>query len=186
MGFFLSYYLELCHAMEMLAERPATIFMGQGVAVPGTTMSSTLANIPKEKLLEMPVAEELQMGMANGIALMGYLPICIFPRMNFMLRAGDQIVTHLDRLPIYSNGGYCPKVIIRTAVPSTDPFYPGAQHDDDFTSAFAQMFRTIIIVKLTGAGEIVPEYRRAMNRAEPTMLVEFTEYYRDERGKAAA
>jgi pyruvate/2-oxoglutarate/acetoin dehydrogenase E1 component len=172
--------------MEMLAERPGTIFMGQGVGCAGTTMSPTLVNVPPEKLLEMPVAEELQMGMATGMALGGYLPICIFPRWNFMPRASDQLVNHLDRLPLYSNKGYCPKVIIRTAVPSKEPFDPGPQHDGDFCEAFTYMLRTVTIVRLLDAADIVPEYSKAVRRETPTILVEYTEHYKNERGKAAA
>ena len=34
--------------------------MGQAVEVPGTAMSNTLSEVPKNKLLELPVAEEMQ------------------------------------------------------------------------------------------------------------------------------
>src|SRR6266487_1482580 len=133
----LNYFEELSNAMFMcssstLAHGYRVVFMGQGICG-GTTMSESFKYVPDEMKLEMPVAEELQMGMATGMALGGYLPICIFPRWNFLLLAANQLVNHLDRLPLYSDGGYRPRVIIRTAVPSADPFNPGPQHDDDFT-----------------------------------------------------
>lgn len=183
----MNYHDELCKAMLMLAEHPKSIFLGQGVGCAGTSMHSTLADVPREKRLEMPVAEELQMGMAIGMALEGYLPICIFPRWNFVLRAADQLVNHLDRLPIYSGGEYKPKVIIRTAVPSTSPFNPQAQHDDDFGDAFRKMLRTVWVQPLARAEQIVPHYRSAAEQYSPsTILVEYTDRYRNERGKAAA
>ena len=169
--------------MVMLSEQPNVIFLGQGVGNPGTSMHSTLTDVPQSMRLEMPVAEELQMGMAIGMALEGYLPVCIFPRWNFMLRAADQLVNHLDRLPIYSGGEFKPKVIIRTAVPSTSPFNPGPQHDDDFSEAFSKMLRTVRIVRLTSEQEIVPGYREAMNGDGSMLLVEFTHLYRNERAK---
>ena len=43
--------------MEMLAEQPNAIFMGQAVAVAGTAMRNTLLKVPDEKLLELPVFE---------------------------------------------------------------------------------------------------------------------------------
>lgn len=180
----LSYFGELCAAMNNLAADPRTIILGQGVgARAGTTMSDTFRDVPDSQLLEMPVAEDMQMGMAIGMALEGKLPVCVFPRWNFLLLAANQLVNHLDRLPLYSDGGYKPKVIIRTAVPSNRPFDPGPQHDDDFTQAFIRMLRTVKVVSLYAAAQIVPEYQAAMEREESTLLVEFTESYKNERGQ---
>jgi pyruvate/2-oxoglutarate/acetoin dehydrogenase E1 component len=179
----LNYFDALCAAMTHLGERDNVVFMGQGVASAGTTMSATLRDVPLSKRLEMPVAEEMQMGMAIGMSLQGLLPVCIFPRWNFVLRAADQLVNHLDRLPLYSS--YRPKVIIRTAVPSKHPFNPGPQHDDDFTAAFRVMFRTVKIAELSVAEDILPAYQAALERDGSTLLVEYTEGYRNERAKVA-
>lgn len=177
-----NYHNELCRAMALVAENQKAIFLGQGVADHGgTTMSSTLRNVPLPQRLEFPVAEELQMGCAIGMALGGFLPVCIYPRWNFVLRAADQLINHLDRLPLYSDGGYRPKVIIRTAVPSTSPFNPGPQHDDDFTDAFSMMCRTIEIVELRDASDIVPRYQDALDKDGSTILVEYTDHYKNER-----
>ena len=46
--------------MEYLACDPRTLFIGQAVAVPGTAMSNTLKDIDPTRLLELPVAEEMQ------------------------------------------------------------------------------------------------------------------------------
>lgn len=179
-----SYFDELCAAMALIATHPKAVFMGQGVGVPGTTMSDTFRDVPAAKRLEMPVAEDLQMGMAIGMALEGWLPICIFPRWNFLLLAANQLVNHLDRLPLYSGfGGYRPKVIIRTAVPSVRPFNPGPQHDADFTIAFQRMLRTVRIEPLARPAAIVPAYAAAMKAEHSTLLVEYTDQYKDERGK---
>lgn len=172
--------------MRMCAGHPKTIFIGQGVGVPGTTMSPTLDGINPAKRIEFPVAEDLQMGAAIGMALDGVIPICIFPRWNFVLCAGNQIVNHLDRLSLYSDGGYNPIVLIRTAVPSSEPFDPGPQHDDDFVAPFRLMLRTVDVVQLTAEDHILPAYMSALNSAKSTILVEYTEAYKNERGKAAA
>jgi len=158
------------------------IFLGQGIRG-GTTMSESFKYVPDQLKLEMPVAEELQMGMATGMALGGYLPICIFPRWNFLLLAANQLVNHLDRLPLYSDGGYRPRVIIRTAVPSANPFNPGPQHDDDFTSPFESMLRTVEVVRLNHVETIIPAYEKALKADRSTLLVEYTEFYRDQRAK---
>jgi pyruvate/2-oxoglutarate/acetoin dehydrogenase E1 component len=176
----ISYFGSLVEAMRLCALEPNAVFMGQGVGLAGgTTMSQTLELVPERMRLEMPVVEDMQMGMAIGMSLEGVLPICIYPRWNFLLLAANQLVNHLDRLPIYS--GYRPKVIIRTAIPSTVPFNPGPQHDDDFTDAFAMMTRTVKVVRLKNAEQIVPAYRAAIASEGSTLLVEYTHSYKDER-----
>jgi len=171
------YFDQLCRAMRWLAHDPRTIFVGQGVGCAGTTMTDTLADVPEEKLLEFPVAEDFQLGFCTGLALEGRLPICIFPRWNFMLLAANQLVNHLDRIPIYSDGGFNPRVIIRVAVPVTHPFNPGPQHDDDFTEAFRRMLRRVQISFLNSPEAIVPAYQWAAEAAHSTILVERTALY---------
>jgi pyruvate/2-oxoglutarate/acetoin dehydrogenase E1 component len=179
-----NYFDELCVAMALVAAQPKSIFMGQGVGNPGTTMSDTFRDVPAAQKLEMPVAEDMQMGMAIGMALGGHLPVCVFPRWNFLICAANQLVNHLDRLQLYSDGGYRPKVIIRTAVPSTSPFNPGPQHDDDFTFPFSKMLRSVNVVRLISPAMVVPAYREAIHAKDSTLLVEFTEYYKDARADA--
>lgn len=181
----MSYYTELCRAMKALAADERTIFLGQGVGNPGTTMSSTFDDVPTDKKIEMPVAEDMQMGICTGMSLVERetIPVCVFPRWNFMLCAANQIVNHLDRLPLYST--YKPKVIIRVASPSVAPFYPGPQHDDSFHAAFALMLRTVKIVPLIEEERIVHEYLKALNAPVSTVLVEFTDLYKDVIAKEA-
>ena len=182
MGEVLTYFSALCDAMTALAQHPKTIFMGQGMWA-GTTMSDTLKGVPDDKKLEMPVAEDLQMGMAIGMALDGMLPVCIFPRWNFLLCAANQLVNHLDRLPLYSAGGYKPKVIIRTAVPSHKPFNPGPQHDDDFSEAFRRMLRTVEVWTCWRDDMLRHHYAMALKSDRSSLMIEYTDYYKEERGK---
>ena len=73
--------------MEFLGSKKRTIFIGQAVEVPGTAMSNTLSDINKKKLMELPVAEEMQMGITTGLALDGNIPVSIYPRWNFLILA---------------------------------------------------------------------------------------------------
>ena len=178
----MTYHSELCRAMKELGELPNTVFMGQGVARHGgTTMSDTFLGVPEDKLLEMPVAEDMQLGMALGMAIEGVLPICIFPRWNFIECASNQLVNHLDRLVLYSDGGYHPRVIIRTAIPSYQPFDPGPQHDDDFTDSYRAKLRTVKVKRLEKAEDIVSAYRAAVEGTVSVVLAEYTERYKDVR-----
>jgi pyruvate/2-oxoglutarate/acetoin dehydrogenase E1 component len=172
-----SYFDELTKAMTCLAENPRAIFIGQGVGIAGTTLTDSLRYVPPEKLLEFPVAEDLQMGMAIGMALDDWLPICIFPRWNFLLLAANQLVNHLDRLPIYSRGGYRPRVIIRVAAPAVNGFDPGPQHSDDFTVAFRCMLKRVKMVTVDAPSLIVDQYKEAAIAPHSTIMVEYTALY---------
>ena len=167
--------------MNWLGEQDNVIFIGQGVGNPGTGLSKSLEQVPIEKRIEFPVAEEMQVGMCVGVSLKGVVPICIIPRWNFALRAADQMINHMDRLPIYSNGGYQPRVIIRVAVPSVNPFNPGPQHDADFSEAFASMFRTTLVYMLHYTNTIVDCYKTAFNSGGSAVMVEYTDQYRNAR-----
>ena len=86
----MKYVDELTKAMNFLAKDSRTIFIGQAVEFPGTAMTSTLKDIPKDKLYEFPVAEEMQLGISTGLALNNCVPVSIFPRWNFLLLATNQ------------------------------------------------------------------------------------------------
>lgn len=167
--------------MEFLGKDERTLFLGQAIACPGTAMTGTVKNVPREKLIELPVCEELQMGMATGFALTGYVPISLYPRWNFVLLAVNQIVNHLDKLPIISSGGYSPKVIIRTGIGSERPLNPQHQHTGDFTEAFQLMCKTIEVIRLDEPEQIFPAYKKALEREDgrSTLIVEVMDYYND-------
>ena len=96
----MKYFQELKKSMNYLAQNEKTIFLGQAVKVPGTAMRNTLKEINSKKLIELPVAEEMQMGMTNGFAINGFIPVSIFPRWNFLLLAMNQLINHLDKIKI--------------------------------------------------------------------------------------
>lgn len=166
------YAEELTRAMTILGERKDTIFLGQSVAYPGHIMTRTLEGVPREKLVELPVAEEMQLGICTGLALEGYLPLSIFPRMDFLIIAANQLVNHLDKLEEMSQGQFKPKVVIRTMVGTTIPMHPGPQHMQDHTDALRLMLTNVDVLKLTRADEIEPAYTFAVSNHRSTILVE--------------
>ena len=167
----------LNQAMLLLAAQPRALFLGQNVAYDGNVMFKHLDGVPMAQRLELPVCEELQMGMSIGLALQGFLPISVYPRMDFLLLAMNQLVNHLDKLPYMSRGQYSPKVIIRTKVGSKHPLNAGPQHTQDHTEAFRAMLTTVAVERITEAAFILPAYQRALDRSESTLIVENLEGY---------
>ena len=177
----MKYFDELKRSMDFLAKDSRVLFLGQAVSCAGTAMSNTLKDVPADRLIELPVDEEMQMGMANGLALAGHVPVSVFPRWNFLLLAVNQIVNHLDKLPAISNGGYQPKVIIRTGIGSERPLHPQHQHVGDFTEAFRLMCKTIEVIRLDEPEQIFPAYKKALEREDgrSTIIVEYGDYYNE-------
>jgi len=173
------YQEALVEAMKLLAANDRVVFLGQSVAVPGTAMRTTLEHVSSDQLIELPVEEDFQMGMATGMALAGYIPVSVFPRWNFLLLATNQIVNHLDKLGELSRLDPAPKVIIRTGIGSQHPLNPGPQHTGDFTDAFRLMCPNLNIVRLDNATSILPEYKLALGRQDgvSTILIEWGDKY---------
>ena len=144
-------------------------------------MSNTIIDIPLEKRLELPVAEEMQMGMTLGLGLQGLIPVSIYPRWNFLLLAINQLINHIDKIDIMSGGGYRPKLIIRTGIGSERPLHPQHQHVGDFTDAIRHMCTTIEVLRLEEPEDIFPSYEKALKREDRrnTILVEYGDYYNE-------
>ena len=165
----MNYQKALCEAMQYLATDDRVLFLGQGCRDAGTFMSTTLQDVPLDKRIELPVAEEMQMGMSIGMALAGFIPVSVYPRWNFLILAANQLVNHLNVMR--------PHVIVRVGVGSSKPLDPGQQHVGDFTEAFRLLMPNTTIVRLESADRIVPEYRDALKRNGPTILVEIADMY---------
>ena len=167
--------------MTLLADHPQTLFIGQAVQYEGTGLYDSMVHIPKEKKMELPVAEYFQCGLANGMALSGLIPVSTFPRWNFLLMGVDQIVNHLDKFKEMSNGKFLPKVIIRVAVGSERPVDPQCQHKGNFSEAFRLMCKNTEVIELHEATDIVPAYQKALDRTDGvvTILVEFADHCKE-------
>ena len=177
----MKYFDELKKSMEWIGSKENTIFIGQAVEVPGTAMFNTLKDIEKTKRVELPVFEDTQMGMSIGMSLAGKKVISIFPRWNFLLCATNQLVSHLDKLPIISEGKVTPNILIRTAVGSQRPLFPGYQHIGNMSSAFREMLSNVEIIELFEPEDISPAYKKAFERddGKSTILVEFQDFYNE-------
>jgi pyruvate/2-oxoglutarate/acetoin dehydrogenase E1 component len=173
----MNYKDELTRAMTYLGSKEDTIFLGQAVESPGTAMTDTLKHVRISKLFEMPVAEEMQMGISIGLALTGLIPVTFYPRWNFLLLAMNQLVNHLDKIPLMS--AYRPKVIIRTSVGSERPLHPSFQHVGDYSATVGEMLKTIPVIQLHEAADIFPAYEAAYHMNGSTLLVEYGDYYNE-------
>jgi len=173
----MNYKEELTKAMQMLSNNERVIFIGQNLIYKGNIMFETLEGVPLEKRIELPIMEDAQLGISIGLSLEGYIPLSIFPRMDFLIIATNQLVNHLDKIEEMSSGRFKPKVIIRTMVGATKPLYPGLQHCSDYTEVLRRFLKNIDVVKLTEVEQIVNAYKRALESERSTVLIEMGDLY---------
>ena len=173
----MKYKEELIKSMKWLGEKDNTLFLGQATAFSGHAISGTLTEVPKEKLIELPVMEEVQMGMCAGLSLEGYVPISIYPRFNFMMLSINQLVNHIDKMNEMTKGMLIPKVIIRVAVGAKKPIDGGSQHTQDFTESLKHMLTDVKVVELIEPEQISSTFEDAYNRNGSTVVVEWGDFY---------
>ena len=168
----MNYKEELIKSMDFLANDSRTVFLGQGVLFPGHAMYETLKQISECQRMELPVVEDLQLGMSIGLSLSGYIPISIFPRMDFMMCCMNQLVNHLDKVEEMSQGQYKPFVIIRTMIGSANPLDPGPQHKGDYTEAFRLLTSKVEVLKLRIPEDIFKSYKWVYEQRRSAILIE--------------
>lgn len=170
----MSYKQNLTEANEFLAKESNCKFIGYGL-MKGRALG-TLKAVPDNKLIEMPVAENLMLGFAIGLSIAGKLPVVFIERMDFIHNAMDAIVNHLDKINLISRGEFSPAVIIRCVVGNkSKPLYTGITHIQDYSEGIRKMVG-IPIFQLKSPDDIKPSYLKALENAKngiSTILVEY-------------
>jgi pyruvate/2-oxoglutarate/acetoin dehydrogenase E1 component len=125
-----------------LALDPKVIFLGYNVKY-GHQFNGTLVWVPQKQRIELPVAENLIMGVAMGMALEGYQPIVCIERIDFLWACADAIINHLDKAKQLGWGNL--PVIIRTCICGNTPLDAGCQHLGDYTEVWRRLLNNIRI-----------------------------------------
>ena len=115
----MTYKEHIIDSMEWLSEQKDTVFIGEGLINAGG-IYGTMDKVPIKRCIEMPIAENLIVGAAMGLTLLGYRPIVVFQRMDFMLVAADAIINHLCKIPAMSGDRVKLPVIIRAIIGNQD------------------------------------------------------------------
>ena len=130
----------------------------------------SLKDYPKENIIEMPIAENLMVGTAIGLAMEGFRPVVFFERFDFVLNGFDAIVNHLDKYFQYP-------VAIKIIIGSAKPLNPGVQHCQDYTEALKLMVKNIDIFE----SKSLVESQKIMNKywklKRPIIIIEKREIY---------
>lgn len=165
----------LTDAMTFLGEKDNTVFIGQQIIYAGNPMSTTLGNVSKDKMIELPVMEETQMGMSMGIAMTGKTVITFYPRWDFIILAANQLINHVDKFELMTGSKL--NLIIRLGKGSDKPLDPGHQHKGNYFEEFKGMCPHIEFHNLLNKDDILSTYKNAYEQGGVHVIVEYPELY---------
>jgi pyruvate/2-oxoglutarate/acetoin dehydrogenase E1 component len=169
------YKKAISSAMAELGKADDVVFIGQQIVYPGNPMSTTLTDVPKEKMIEVPVMEETQMGMSLGMAMTGKKVISFYPRWDFIISATNQLVNHLDKYQLMT--GKNVDILIRVGKGSDEPLDPGHQHKANYFEEFKSICKNITFFDLKTAEEVETAYNYFNTTGGIVILVEYPQLY---------
>lgn len=137
----LSYRDALREAQDQALERDPHVFLiGEGIDDPGGVFGSTLGLVQKygrQRVMDMPLAENGLTGIAAGAAMTGMRPILIHMRVDFLPMAMDQILNHVAKWSYMTGGSVKVPLTIRAIIGRG--WGSAAQHSQSLQSLFAHI-----------------------------------------------
>ncbi len=137
----LDYAGAVVHVLRQeMVHNPRVFVYGEGINDPGAYLNSTdgiAATFGETRCFDVPNCEDALVGLGIGSALMGYRPVFVSLRVDFLMLAMNQIINHAARWPVMT--GY------QTSVPLTIRALIGrgwgqaAQHSGALYSMFANI-----------------------------------------------
>ncbi len=170
----MKYIEEIDKGMQLLANNN-TFIIGQAVKYKGHAITGQAAFWPENKRIELPVAEEMQTGMALGMSINGDIVVSIYPRMNFLICAANQLFNHLDKWKLM--GGWNPHVILKAVVGSEYPLDPGHQHKANWANEISSMCESINVFNLLYPHQVYKTYEFCMNNRGVHLIIEHGDLY---------
>jgi pyruvate/2-oxoglutarate/acetoin dehydrogenase E1 component len=169
------YKIALTKAMSDLSKLDETIFIGQQIIYAGNPMSTTLDEVPKEKMIEVPVMEETQMGRSLGLAITGKTVISFYPRWDFLISAANQLINHVDKYELMT--GKKVNILIRVGKGADVPLDPGHQHKANYIEQFKTMCPNIQVHDLKTWQDVELSYNYVIKEGGIHIMAEYPELY---------
>jgi acetoin:2,6-dichlorophenolindophenol oxidoreductase subunit beta len=135
-----------------MATDPKCFAIGQGLWSPwyvGRSMDKLDEKFGRERVIDTPVSEQATTGIAVGAAVLGYRPIVIHPRMDFMILATDQIVNQAAKWRHMLGGQVSPSMVIRGIINRGGE--QGAQHSQALHSWYAHIPGLRVVMPATAS-----------------------------------
>lgn len=148
------------------------LFLGENVQDANPVYGS-LAGLFKKygrnRVIEMPTAENAMVGVAVGLAISGYRPIIAFHRVEFALLALEQIINNAAKMEWISNGKHKVPLVIRLIIGRG--WGQGSVHAQSLESLFASIPGLRVLMPST-PNDIYWMLKNALKSSEPTIIIE--------------
>lgn len=158
---------------EQMEKNPRVVLLGEDIEHPyGGAFKVTRdlsARFP-DRVRNTPISEATIVGVGNGLALKGYIPICEIMFGDFLLLAADQIVNHAAKFRYMYNDQVTLPLIIRTPMGGRRGY--GPTHSQSLEKHFLGIPDTQIIALNEGCN---PEtiYQTLLTTIDrPTLVIE--------------
>src|SRR5512138_3820324 len=104
----LTYRDAIREALSQALERDQRVFLiGEGIDDPGGVFGTTVGLVDRfgrDRVMDMPIAENGLTGIASGAAMTGMKPVLIHMRVDFLPMAMDQIINHAAKWSFMTGG----------------------------------------------------------------------------------
>ena len=137
---------------DAMERRHGSIILGQGVDDHKGTFGSTLGLADlfgRDRVMDVPLAEEATTGIAIGAALNGLYPIHVHIRADFALLAMNQLVNLAAKYKYMFGGRFEVPMLVRMVVGRS--WGQGAQHSQSLQSLFAHIPGLVVVTPATAA-----------------------------------
>lgn len=123
-----------------LAQDPNVILFGQDIGANGGVFRATLglqSRFGEARVRDTPLAENMIVGLAVGMAAMGLKPVAEIQFMDFICAGIDQLLSHASRFRNRTRGRLSCPMVIRT--PSGGGIRAPEHHSDSLEALFSQI-----------------------------------------------
>ena len=158
--------------VQAMAEDPRVFAFGEGINDRGGFFGSTegvAAKVGAARCFDVPNCEETLVGMGVGASLLGYRPVMVNLRIEFLMLAMNQIVNHAAKWPHMSGGRSRVPLTLRAMIGKS--WGQAAQHSGALYPLFAHVPGLEVVVP--GSFEDAPGLLLAAIQSDnPTIVIE--------------
>ncbi len=163
----------LREAMDLaLARWPEVFLMGEGVADPKGIFGTTVGLVERygrDRVVEMPVAENGLTGVAVGAALLGQRPVLVHQRVDFALLSIEQLFNSAAKSHYVTAGRHRVPLVVRMVIGRG--WGQGPQHSQSLEAVFAHVPGLKVVMPAT-PGEFKGLLLGAIEDDNPVLMLE--------------
>jgi acetoin:2,6-dichlorophenolindophenol oxidoreductase subunit beta len=169
----LDYAAAVVHTLQQeMASDPRIFVYGEGINDPGAYLNSTdglASTFGQARCFDVPNCEDALVGLGIGSALMGYRPVFVSLRVDFLMLAMNQIINHAARWPAMT--GYQVSVPLTIRALIGRGWGQAAQHSGALYSMFANVPGLEVVLPSSPA-EVAGLLLTAMRSDKTTIVID--------------